>query len=137
VSTSILGAVREEIQRTRHRLEQLERMEAMSIELAGELITDAAANARGARAGNGATRGTPSKTPAPKAPGRTPRRRLTVDEVLDGIRDALQDGPKSIQALHGDLGIGRTAHTGKVFEEALTQLGASEAGKHRGGSCTC
>lgn len=127
---SILGAVREEVQRTRHRLEQLEQIERLAIELVGDLVVDAAASAAGSRKRR-------DRAAPPRARAKTPRRGLTVDEVLDGIRDALQDGPKTIQGLHTALDISRTTRTGEVVEKALTQLGASEAGKHRGGSCTC
>lgn len=116
---SILNAVRAELARAEQRVEQLRELERLALELTGDMIEQTAAAAA------------PADPPRRR---RAPRRRLTVDEVIDGIRDAMHEGPVSIQDLHRALGISRTAHTGAIVMDALERLGAVTAGNRKGGA---
>jgi hypothetical protein len=117
---SILNAVRAELEQTERRLEQLRELERLAVELAGDMIEQTAAAAVA-----------PARPPKARRAPR--RRRLSVDEVLDGIRDAMHEGPVSLNQLHQALGIGVSAHSTGVIRDALEQLGAVTAGKRTGG----
>jgi predicted Rossmann fold nucleotide-binding protein DprA/Smf involved in DNA uptake len=134
MDTSILEAVRADIAATEARLGRLREMERLAVELAGDMIVQAAATAR--------TNGAP-KQPASNGNGhnphrrRTPRRRraaLTPEAVVDAIRDSLADGPRTLAELHRELGISATSSTRAVFEEALARLNAVEVGRRTAGA---
>lgn len=109
----VLVAIQAEIHKTEKRLAVLHNMERQAEQLDGS-----PSRANG-----------PTKPPAERKakPGKPKGKRqppITVEDALPGVRDALQDGPLSLQAIHTAIGRSRNHRTETIIGEALERLGA-------------